>query len=364
MKRKHKKPKKAKHENGGEPKGPLELSTISIAVPGSILENAQSPELRSYLAGQVARAACIFQADEVVIFDDIGVKNTSSTAGTTQIDDDGDKRVRRCASQFAKILQYLECPQYLRKTFFPMHKDLQYSGLLNPLDSQHHLRQTNDFLYREGVTVNKKVKEGSQTCFVNVGLLHDVKVNQKLEENLRVTVKMDPGQDLKAKKLHGTIVPPTEPRRETGIYWGYSVRIASSLTEIFTKSPYEGGYDLTIGTSDKGDLVSSLENNSLEFHHALIVFGGLQGLESALESDDKLEIDDPSLLFDHYLNTVPRQGSRTVRTEEAILISLAALEEKWKPKVKCKDFKNSESIAQSEDTGVKMGPLAKKQKME
>ncbi|KAL5286598.1 C9orf114 family protein [Megaselia abdita] len=48
----------------------LPVSTVSIAVPGSILENAQSPELRSYLAGQIARAACIFKIDEVIVFDD------------------------------------------------------------------------------------------------------------------------------------------------------------------------------------------------------------------------------------------------------------------------------------------------------
>jgi len=30
----------------------------------------------------------------------------------------------------ARILQYLECPQYLRKTFFPQHKDLEYAGQL------------------------------------------------------------------------------------------------------------------------------------------------------------------------------------------------------------------------------------------
>ena len=41
-----------------------DLSTISIAVPGSILDNAQSVELRSYLAGQVARAACKLLKDQ------------------------------------------------------------------------------------------------------------------------------------------------------------------------------------------------------------------------------------------------------------------------------------------------------------
>ena len=42
-----------------------EPSTLSIAVPGSILDNAQSTELRTYLAGQIARAACVFKVDEV-----------------------------------------------------------------------------------------------------------------------------------------------------------------------------------------------------------------------------------------------------------------------------------------------------------
>lgn len=43
----------------------MEVPTVSIAIPGSILDNAQSPELRAYLSGQIARSACIFQIDEV-----------------------------------------------------------------------------------------------------------------------------------------------------------------------------------------------------------------------------------------------------------------------------------------------------------
>lgn len=39
--------------------------TFSIAIPGSILDNAQSKELRTYLAGQIARTACIYKIDEV-----------------------------------------------------------------------------------------------------------------------------------------------------------------------------------------------------------------------------------------------------------------------------------------------------------
>lgn len=126
------------------------VSTISIAVPGSILENAQSEELRTCLAGQIARAACIFKVDEVIVFDDIGVTDTKKAR--LELDTisagDGTESVRHCCLQLARILQYLECPQYLRKFFFPMHRDLKFAGLLNPLDAPHHLRQQNEFIFR------------------------------------------------------------------------------------------------------------------------------------------------------------------------------------------------------------------------
>lgn len=122
------------------------ISTISIAVPGSILENAQSGELRTYLAGQIARAACVFCVDEVIVYDDIGDKLDTKKSKLEDVD--GVKVARKSCVQLARILQYLECPQYLRKHFFPIHKDLEFAGLLNPLDAPHHLRQSNDFKFR------------------------------------------------------------------------------------------------------------------------------------------------------------------------------------------------------------------------
>lgn len=128
------------------------VSTLSIAVPGSILENAQSEELRTYLAGQIARAACIFKVDEIIVFDDLGendAKRSKLSGETWQQDEDGEtNNIRQCCLRLARILQYLECPQYLRKFFFPLHRDLKYTGLLNPLDAPHHLRQQSEFIFR------------------------------------------------------------------------------------------------------------------------------------------------------------------------------------------------------------------------
>ncbi|XP_030380505.1 putative methyltransferase C9orf114 [Scaptodrosophila lebanonensis] len=325
-------------------------STVSIAVPGSILENAQSPELRSYVAGQIARAACIFRVNEVIVFDDVGVATARETKRSYD-EDNVNGTVRRSSLQLARILQYLECPQYLRKFFFPLHNDLKFSGLLNPLDTPHHLRQQSKFQYREGVISEKQAKEGHS--YVNVGLLNDVLVDKAIEAGVRVTVKMSAPSE-QTKKLRGTLVSPDEPRRETGVYWGYQVRIAHSLSEIFTKSPYEGGYDLTLGTSDRGANVHQIPSKSLQYNHMLIVFGGLQGLEAALIADEKLKVDDPELLFDHYVNVLPKQGSRTIRTEEALLIALAALQDKLQPENADLETDLIDLLPRSEDTGIAM----------
>ncbi|NWR79257.1 CI114 methyltransferase, partial [Centropus unirufus] len=271
--------------------------TLSVALPGSILNNAQSLELRTYLAGQIARACAIFCVDEIVVFDEQG-EDVKSVEGVFE---GIGKRGKACV-QLARILQYLECPQYLRKSFFPKHEDLQFAGLLNPLDSPHHMRVDEDAQYREGV---------------------EVQIDKQLKPGLRVTVRLEEPQKPEAKVRKGTVVSSHHPRTASGLYWGYSVRLASCLSAVFSECPFKEGYDLSIGTSEQG---SSVDQATLpSFRHALVVFGGLEGLEAALDVDQNLEVTEPSVLFDFYLNTCPSQGSRTIRTEEALLISLSAL---------------------------------------
>ncbi|XP_072227515.1 putative methyltransferase C9orf114 homolog [Leuresthes tenuis] len=294
--------------------------TVSVALPGSVLDNAQSPELRTYLAGQIARACVVFSVDEIIVFDEQG-EDVKSVEGEFK----GVGRKGHACIQLARILQYVECPQYLRKWFFPVHKDLQYAGLLNPLDSPHHMRIDEESEYREGIVLNKPPKQGKGS-FVNCGMRKDVRIDKQLQAGLRVTVQLNKTQNQDFRLYKGVVVAPHVPRTQGGLYWGYTVRLASCLSSVFTESPYKDGYDLTIGTSDKG---SSLDQAALSpFKHLLVVFGGLQGLEASLDADQNLDVTDPSVLFDLYLNTCPGQGSRTIRTEEAILISMAGLRPK------------------------------------
>ena len=85
----------------------------------------------------------------------------------------------------------------------------------------------------------------------------------------------------------------------------------------------QDGYDLKIGTSEHGSVQGACELRLPAHRHLLIAFGGPTGLEDCLNRDPQKSSDDVSALFDQWLNTCPKQGSRTIRTEEALLISLS-----------------------------------------
>lgn len=82
--------------------------TVSMAVPGSIIDNTQSIEFATFVAGQIARTAAIFNVDEVVVIDDTPQRKDGTCSWG--------------AAFLARIVQYLETPQYLRKALIPMHQ--------------------------------------------------------------------------------------------------------------------------------------------------------------------------------------------------------------------------------------------------
>lgn len=81
---------------------------------------------------------------------------------------------------------------------------------------------------REGVVLEKSNKTVS---YVDIGLSTDVLINQSLQPGLRVTVHLPP-EAQEMKRPYGTVVSPNEPREKAGYYWGYTVRVANSLSEV------------------------------------------------------------------------------------------------------------------------------------
>ncbi|KAG5128340.1 hypothetical protein JHK82_029175 [Glycine max] len=303
----------------------MKIPTVSIAVPASIIDNVPTLELATRLAGQIARAATIFRINEVVVFD-----NKSNPDNDSVLDNSNDESG---ASFLMQILQYLETPQYLRKALFPMHNSLRFVGLLPPLDAPHHLRKHEWGPYREGVTVKERHLNSGATL-VDVGLVKNVIVDQIFKPGRRVTVAMGTDRNLDSD-LPRQVVSSSKPTREEGTYWGYQVRYAHNISAVFKDCAYKRGYDFIIGTSEHGQIIKSSDLEIPSFRHLLIAFGGLAGLEESIEEDDNLKGKKAQDAFNLYLNTCPHQGSRTIRTEEAILISLQYFQEPISRALQC-----------------------------
>lgn len=289
------------------------FSTLSIALPGSVLTNCQTKELRTLMVGQIARAATIYHVDEIIVFDDkLGTKMNENTGWRRQRDmqrkrernddenegdeqkehNEGERRPRSDPQEFmARLLQYCECPQYLRRHFFPMHPDLQFAGLLAPIDAPHHVRAEDHSQFREGVVLEKRPNDPSASL-VNCGIRsRPVQIDRRIEPGIRCTVKLDPKSYGKPGVIHGTVVSPSAPREHDGTYWGYTTRMASSINAVFDECPFEGGYDLKIGTSERGD--RSVEEKNFQvpkYEHSLIVFGGVAGIEECVDADESIKL--------------------------------------------------------------------------
>ena len=219
----------------------------------------------------------------------------------------------------------------------------------------HHVRANEWCEYREGVTLvdnedagggggpkkkkykKHKLKHGDASSsssssssvgtWVYTGLPQPSRLDGvEIPPHTRLTLKF------RTDRLSGgaDAVAPSVPREETGYYWGYSVRRCESLSAVFMECPFEGGYDLSFGTSERGQPLSSVvkQDNIPSYKHLLIVFGGVAGLEAAVQADANLELspDEAGKVFDYYVNVLPGQGSRTIRTEEAVWLGLMGLE--------------------------------------
>ena len=209
-----------------------------------------------------------------------------------------------------------------------MHPNLRTAGTLPSLDMPHHLRANEWCEYREGVTVDEQQPSSrSSGTEAHIGLPQRYTIpGVHIPPGTRVTLQLNE-QDTEAKA-----VAPSDPKEEAGYYWGYAVRRCSSLSAVFTECPYDDGYDASFGTSERGEPISKvlLASKPPRPMHMLVVFGGVAGLEVAARADPELEAKGIGAgnvrdLFDYWINVLPGQGSRTIRTEEAVWLALMGL---------------------------------------
>ncbi|MFB6122378.1 MAG: putative RNA uridine N3 methyltransferase [Haloferacaceae archaeon] len=278
--------------------------TLSVLVPSSLVREAEDKREATRKLGYVARAAAVFRADRLVVFPD----------------GEGE---RRWGGGFVEtVLRYAATPPYLRKEAWGTRDELAYVGVLPPLrvSTRTGSGSNGPGSLRQGI-VTEVGPDGRVR--VNCGLQHPISLlppdGVEPTEGERVAIRISSREPVRARLVD-------EPLP------GFAVERAD-LPEALSRS--DAG--VRIATSRFGAALSVGRLTDLAGRTAgdvTVAFGaperGLPAiLDLAVEDvpgdwDETVEpSNDPG--FDLWLNTIPRQGSEVVRTEEAMFASLATL---------------------------------------
>ena len=278
---------------------------LSIAIPASIVSDTPHLREKTSKIGLIGRAAAIFRVDEIMIYPD-------------------NPKINQAADMdlIAVLLAYMETSQYLRKKLFKLKPELRYVGILPPLRTPHHplnrrMKNLKVGEYREGVAVSK-TKKG---MLVDIGVEQPALIsNRRLPIGRRVTVRII--------KVDKRVEVELANRDEIPEYWGYTITVEK---QPFGKVVKNRGFDLTLATSKCGvpfvDVAEKIDEKWRKANTILVAFGApTQGLYKIVEHEG-LNLED---IADFVVNTIPMQGTKTVRTEEALIASLAILNTRFR----------------------------------
>jgi predicted SPOUT superfamily RNA methylase MTH1 len=272
------------------------MPNLWITIPDSSLSDEQTKRDKSIKIAQFARACSIFRVKRIYIYHD----------SLSHFEKDDPHLLKT-------ILRYLDTPQYLRKILFPMMHQLQYAGILHPIKAPHHrvvedIKKIKTGDVRTGVVVKVKGQ-----LFVEVGLGSLVPFLGEGFEGKKVNVRFtDSYPNLKAVQA---------VEEDLFDYWGYEVKEVPSISKLLTSVEKT---DIII-TSRKGRHFKNIEDKLAEHttsvQNILVAFGSPKhGLHDILTKEGA-----SIKPYEYVVNMFPNQGTETVRLEEAVLGTLAIL---------------------------------------
>ncbi len=276
---------------------PRREPSLAIALPASLTSDLSHLREKTVKAGIIGRVAAVFRVDEILIYLD---KHGAEAEGEL----------------LCQLLRYLDTPQYLRKRIFPISPFLKYAGLLPPLKAPHHtveseIERISREHFREGVVV----KSGRRGSLVDIGLGSLFFLSKSLPVGQRITVRV--------VKRKGSIKVRLVSRNDVNVYWGYkAVFTGKGLFETVK----DCGADVVIATSKYGvpiyDVALDLCERMRNCNKVLVLFGSpYEGLFEIVKRERR-RLEE---LADFIVNTIPLQGTETVRTEEAVFATLSIL---------------------------------------
>ena len=267
----------------------------AILIPSSLTMESRDSRVNTLKVGQIARAAAVFQMNRIVIYRD----------------------PERNDSRFmAMVLRYMETPQYLRRMLIPRREELCHVGTLPPLRTAHHpINSKSESLkigeFRVGAVVESVGSDNGVWVEIGINRPIPLRTEEKIPVGQRLNVRIFSHEPLAAE--------PVDPK-DIPHYWGYDTEVVESLESYLAEKHKQGGYVVLTSRYGKGltpEILSQMVQQGQKRDLAVVFGSPARGVDAFLskESMDRYEM----------INTIPHQGTETVRVEEAVFATLALL---------------------------------------
>lgn len=271
---------------------------IIVVLPDTLLINEPTLREKTVKYSYILRSLTIFRVNSVIIYRD-PITSASNSDREFLID----------------FYKYYFTPPYLRKKLIPLKKNLKYVGIVPPLRLNifdvSRIPRENE--YRIGLVVDS----GRASIYVDAGLnkLFNVKCLKECPNKGELIVF----KIINARSYKGVYDSKFNEVVYTGPTLSFIDDVVDYVDDIRSKEYY------VLATSRYGEETSietlvNLSNSLKKRLGLLILFGapyyGLYDIFRALGR----KLDEA---VDKVLNTLPHQGTKTVRTEEALHATLA-----------------------------------------
>lgn len=272
---------------------------LIVALPASIVSDIPHLREKTQRIGQIGRLLAIFRVNEAIIYPD-----------------DPNHETERNVELIRAILSYMDTPQYLRRRLFKIIPEFRYVGILPPLRTPHHPTENRlEAAAINEIRIGLVVQSMGGYSLIDIGFEVPVKVRGILRLGEKVTVRLlDKGSAPSASLVK---------KEEIEIYWGYNVTAsATPIGKLMKKT----SADLVIATSKYGvpimDVMKDLRCAWERSASIVILFGSPSESIQEILSRENLKVDEVAQFL---VNSVPEQGTHTVRTEEALASTLSIL---------------------------------------
>ncbi|MFO7835275.1 MAG: putative RNA uridine N3 methyltransferase [Candidatus Thorarchaeota archaeon] len=268
--------------------------TLEVAIPDTTLRHCSDLREKTVTTGFLGRAFAVFRAEKIIVFE------------TGRLN----KQELKDADLLVRLLRYMDTPQYLRKRVFPRAPALRFVGLLPPLRTPSHPLFSSI----------EDIEKGELRWGIQIG---PGKVDLGLDETIDYDGYVDEREPtlFRVVETKPRIKLEVTDRSETTAYWGFETLMADDLEDYLSESVEATTIALSREAPPFSKMKNAIEATVEGTESVLALFGGPKlGLHELFSQPSGLKD-----YIDFWINTIPGQGTETVRLEEAVFSSLALL---------------------------------------